>query len=53
MNYEGDIAMGLVNEILNTVYKYSEAMTVATAVGCLEIAKLQLLQSQMEDDDEE
>ena len=32
--------------------KYEDSITVATAVGCLEIAKLQLLESQMEEDEE-
>lgn len=52
MNYESNLAQGLVEEILNTVYKYEESMTVATAIGCLEIAKAHLLQEQSEEDDE-
>lgn len=54
MNYERNLAQGLVEDILRAVYKYEESMTVATAVGCLEIAKLQLLESQLtEEEDEE
>ena len=52
MNYEANLARGLVEELLNTIYKYEDSITVATAVGCLEIAKLQLLESQMEEDEE-
>ena len=53
MNYESELANGLVQEILRTVYKFSESITVAAAVGCLEIAKLQLIESQMREDDDE
>ena len=54
MKYDGDIAQGLVDEILSVVYKYSESMLTATAIGCLEIAKTQILNDQvdeMEDDE--
>ena len=53
MNYEASIARGLVEDLLNAIYKYEDSITVATAVGCLEIAKLQLLESQMEEEDED
>ena len=55
MKYDAEIAQGLVDEILNVVYKYSESMLTATAVGCLEVDKMQLLADQvdeMEDDDD-
>lgn len=55
MKYDGDIAQGLVNEILAVVYKYSESMLTTTAIGCLEIAKIQILNDQvteLEDDDD-
>ena len=53
MNFENNLAKGLVDEIMKVVYKYEETMTVATAVGCLEIAKLQLIENQMQDDEDE
>ena len=53
MNYESSLAKGLVDEILNLIYKYEESITVATAVGCLEIAKIQLLDEQACSDDQE
>ena len=53
MNYEASLARGLVEDLLKAIYKYEDSITVATAVGCLEIAKLQLLESQMEEEDEE
>lgn len=54
MNYDAEIAQGLVDEILGVVYKYSESMLSATAIGCLEVAKMQLLADQineLEDDE--
>lgn len=55
MRYDGDIAQGLVDEIIAVVYKYSESMLTPTVIGCLEIAKMQILNDQvdeMEDDDD-
>lgn len=55
MKYDADIAQGLVDEIITVVYKYSESMLTSTAIGCLEIAKMQILTDQvdeMEDDDD-
>jgi hypothetical protein len=55
VKYDGDIAQGLVDEIMKVVYKYSESMLTATAIGCLEIAKMQILTEQvdeMEDEDD-
>lgn len=55
MRYDADIAQGLVDEIIELVYKYSESMLTATAIGCIEIAKIQILNDQateLEDDNE-
>ena len=55
MNYEGNLVQGLVDELLAMIYKYSDAMMVATAIGCLEIVKTQLLEDhleELEDEDE-
>ena len=55
MKYDADIAQGLVDEIIAVVYKYSESMLTATAVGCMEVAKMQILMDQvneMEDEDD-
>jgi hypothetical protein len=49
MRYDKDIAQGLVDELMNVVYKYSESMLTATAIGCLEIAKIQILNDQVEE----
>jgi hypothetical protein len=53
MNYMSELAQGLVDEILTVVHKYDESMLLPTVLGCLDIAKLQLLQEHMEEDDDE
>jgi hypothetical protein len=35
------------------VHKYDHTMMMATAIGCLEIAKAQLMQEHMEDEDDD
>jgi hypothetical protein len=52
MNYQGDIAQSLVEEILDLIEKYHDTMMVATAIGCLDIVKYQILQDHIEDDEE-
>ena len=54
------MARGMVEDLLDAVYKYDGAVPVATALGCLVIAGAQLLQDALEegresggDDDEE
>ena len=54
MKYDAEIAQGLVDELIAVVYKYSESMLTATAIGCMEVAKMQILNDQiteMEDDE--
>lgn len=53
MNYQGDVAQGLVDELLEVVHKYDETMVLPTALGCLDIVKAQLLQEHMEEDDDD
>ena len=50
MNYAGDIAQGLVDELLRVVHKYDETMVLPTALGCLDLVKAQLI---LEHQDEE
>jgi len=47
------LAEGMTQEILNVIYKYSDTMPFATALGVLEIVKWQLLQEHMTDDEVE
>lgn len=52
MNYMGNIAQGLVDELLAVVHKYDETMILPTALGCLDLVKAQLIQDAQEEDDE-
>jgi hypothetical protein len=52
MRYQGDLAQGLVDELLAVIHKYDETMILPTVLGCLDLVKLQLIQDQMEDDEE-
>ena len=52
MNYQGDLAQGLVDELLKVIHKYDETMIVPTVIGCLEIVKQQILDDHREDEDE-
>lgn len=51
---QGELAECLVEEILDTIENYNGAMHVSTAIGCLELAKQQLILNHMEigEDDE-
>jgi hypothetical protein len=51
-DYQGSLAQKLVDELLEVIHRYDEAMVLPTALGCLDLAKLQLLQDHMEDEDE-
>ena len=56
MNFEPNLAEALVEDILDAVYKYHDTITLITAVGCLELAKAELLEAQRainEDEDED
>lgn len=53
MNFDHSLSEGLVKEILEIVYKYEETMMLTTALGCLDIVKIQLVQQHFEDDDED
>lgn len=53
MNYSGDLAQGLVDELLAVVHKYEETMVVPTVLGCLELVKQQIILNHIEEDDDE
>lgn len=53
MNYEGNLADALVNDILEAIYKYDEAMVLPTVLGCLDLVKLQLVQDHLEAEDDD
>ena len=46
---QGKTAQGLVDELLETIYKYDEVMYMTTAIGCLELVKQQLINDSLED----
>ena len=46
------LAEGMAEEIKDVVYKYQEAMPLATAIGVLEIVKVELMQEHAEDEDD-
>jgi hypothetical protein len=45
------LAEGLAEEIKEVIYKYSESMPLATAIGCLEIVKTELLKEHEEEEE--
>jgi hypothetical protein len=47
---QGKVAGGLVDELLELIHKYDETMYVATAIGCLELVRQQLINDCMEDE---
>lgn len=51
MNYNGNLSQGLVDELLEVIHKYDESLYLATALGCLELVKQQLIQDHMDDID--
>jgi hypothetical protein len=52
MNYDGNLSQGLVDELLEVIHKYDESLYLATALGCLELVKQQLIQDHMDDIDD-
>jgi len=49
---QGKLADGLVDELLEVIHKYDETLYMATAIGCLELVKQQLIIDAMEEDDD-
>ena len=50
--HQGDIAQGLVDDLLEVIHKYDETMYMSTAIGCLEIVKQQLIADSLENADD-
>lgn len=46
------LAEGMAQELMAVICKYSGAMPLATAIGCLEIVKFELIQKNGMDEDE-
>ena len=49
---QGDIAQGLVDDLLEVIHKYYDTMYMSTAIGCLEIVKQQLIADSLENADD-
>jgi hypothetical protein len=52
MRYQGNLTEALVEELLAVVHKYDETMLLPTALGCLDLVKVQLIQDHMDDEDD-
>jgi hypothetical protein len=53
MNFsQGKLADSLVDEMLELIHKYDETLYTATAIGCLELVKQQLIIDVIEEDDD-
>jgi hypothetical protein len=48
---QGKVADGLVNELLELIYKYDETLYMATVIGCLELVKQQLINDSVENEE--
>ena len=52
-----EVVNGLVDELLDVIGKYAGTMVTATALGCLDVVKAQLIQTELdfaqEDEDED
>jgi len=49
---QGKLANGLVDELLEVIHRYDETMYMATAIGCLELVKQQLIIENLENEDD-
>lgn len=47
---QGKLAGGLVDELLEVIYKYDETLYMATVIGCLELVKQQLINDSVENE---
>lgn len=52
-NYQHEIAERLVDELLDLIHKYDETMVNATAIGCLDLVKAQLIADALEEDEDD
>jgi hypothetical protein len=50
---QGKLADGMVQELLEVIYKYEDAMILPTVLGILDIVKVQLVQEHLEDEEDE
>jgi len=48
---QGNLAQGLVDELLALIHKYDESLYVPTVIGCLELVKQQLINDSWENEE--
>jgi hypothetical protein len=46
---QGELAQGLVDELLEVIHRYDEAFYMSTVIGVLELVKQQLINEALED----
>jgi hypothetical protein len=49
---QGKLAQHLVDQLLEVIYKYEETMYLPTVLGCLDIAKYQLIDAHTGDEED-
>ena len=49
---QGKLADGLVDELLEAIYKYDETLYMSTVIGVLELVKQQLINDSLESEDD-
>ena len=49
---QGKVADGLVDELLEVIYRYEESLYMATVIGCLEFVKQKLINDGLENQDD-
>lgn len=49
---QGNLAGGLVDELLELIHRYDESLYMSTVIGCLELVKQQLINDATENNDE-
>ena len=48
---QGNLAQGLVDELLAVIHSYDETLYMSTVIGCLELVKQQLINESLEDEE--
>jgi hypothetical protein len=49
---QGNVAGGLVDELLELIHRYDESLYMSTVIGCLELVKQQLINDATENNDD-
>ena len=49
---QGDVAEGLVSEMLTLIHEFDDTLYMSTVIGCLELVKQQLINDSLGDTDD-